>query len=804
MVINIIDLYKYGEILGLINISIILSITITSIILYKVYKEIPLLIILYIYIAELLCYFILDIYNYQDIVNIENFNLLCIFYLLKIIILKIFQNKLGLKLKYNFLIISINIANIFILNFNCQISLLIIILTNIIILKQFILDKLKQYTVELIENKQRFYLYKDYIEKWESKIYLEYDLQNTYKDEITNLNYKISKSIEESDMPVFILNINKEHIYSNKSFEILISEDKTKEHNSNILSYIQNKFLDSEEMIDIINNVNNKKDKNITVKSNDGKVYRFICTTDVIEEQCVIICILNDITRSTVIQNKLKESEQRYKKLMDILNEGIIIHDEFYVSYMNNKALELFNINNLDNEIKMDDIRDNINKKYRHSFSTNLDLVISGKEDRISTKLQTKCGKVIEFITTTLYLNENRMFISIVIDITDFENALEEIEQSEKTYKLLLHTLPEGIMIIESKSKKHSYLNESMIKILKNIGIESLNNLIRKYLDEGDYGNFKRFTINSRNNTDIAIAIIDRKEEDNSLVIVRVLDHEYKMQKIKEELKNISQKNKFKTDFLCKIINDIKEPINTIYDINSAIYKNKEKYKSSYIENYTRLLKQNCYRLIRISNNIEEVNKIENGEYNLNLRRCDIVKIIKQIVNISQSYTKEKGISMKFSSSVNRKIVTIDTEKIEKIILNILSNAIKFTDPGGSIDVNITIENEELYISIRDTGIGIPKDKLETIFESFEQVDRTLSRGAEGTGMGLYLVKKLSEIHDIKIDVDSELGRGSEFKIITSTKDKLQGLEIDNKVYSNLSNSEKVEMEFSDIYFDIS
>ncbi|WP_438650922.1 ATP-binding protein [Romboutsia sp.] len=678
------------------------------------------------------------------------------------------------------------------------------ILTDIVILKQFILDRIKKYTVQLRENKKELQLNKEYIEQWDTKISQEYDLQSKYKDEITNLNYKINKSIEEADMPIFILDMNKEYIYSNQSFETLINQDKVKIDNFNMLSYIQKKFLDSEEIINVIKDITNKKHANITVKSKDNKIYRFICTADIIEEQSIIICILNDITKSTVIQNKLKESEEIYKKLMDILNEGIIIHDESDVSYINSKALDLFNLKELNRNIKVEDIKKSISKKYRHIFLANLDAVKLGNKDKITNKLETKEGKTIEFISTTLNINESKMFISIVVDITKLENAISDIEQSEKTYKLLLHTLPEGIMIIESKSKKHNYLNESMIGILKNIGVENLNDSIKKYIDECQYGKFKKFTINSRKKVDIAIAIIERKEEGNLVVIVRELDCEHKMQKIKEELKNISQKSKFKTEFLYNIVNDIKEPINAIYTINNIVYKNKEKYKSGYIENYTRLLKQNCYRLIRLSNNIEEVNKIENGKHNLDLRKCDIVKLVKQIVNISQSYAEEKGIGMRFSSNINKKIVIVDVEKIEKIILNILSNAIKFTDSKGKIDININIENEEVYICVKDTGIGIPEDKIDTIFESFEQVDRTLSRGAEGTGIGLYLVKKLSEIHNIKLDVESKLGEGSEFKIIINNDNKYVYAQIDDKIYSSLSDNEKIEIEFSDIYFDMS
>ncbi|WP_331497073.1 sensor histidine kinase [Romboutsia ilealis] len=152
-----------------------------------------------------------------------------------------------------------------------------------------------------------------------------------------------------------------------------------------------------------------------------------------------------------------------------------------------------------------------------------------------------------------------------------------------------------------------------------------------------------------------------------------------------------------------------------------------------------------------------------------------------------------------FKSEINKKILVLDTEKVEKIILNILSNAIKFTDTDGKIDINLYMENEQVCISIKDTGIGIPKDKIEVIFENFEQIDTTLSRGCEGTGMGLSVVKKLANLNNININVESELNKGSEFKIILPNNILSKNIKLQDKFTQN----EKIEIEFSDIYLNL-
>ena len=144
-------------------------------------------------------------------------------------------------------------------------------------------------------------------------------------------------------------------------------------------------------------------------------------------------------------------------------------------------------------------------------------------------------------------------------------------------------------------------------------------------------------------------------------------------------------------------------------------------------------------------------------------------------------------------------MLALDIETVEKIILNILSNAIKFTDEGGKIEINLYIKNNQVCISIKDTGIGIPKDKTEIIFENFEQLDTTLSRGSEGTGMGLSVVKKLADLNNIKINVESELNCGSKFEIVLPNNTISKNIKPQDK----FTQAEKVEMEFSDIYFNL-
>lgn len=786
------NLYKYKEILENINIIVIFSIPIISLILYTLNKRKVMILENLIYIGEFFIYLYLNSY-----IIIGNINLISVILILKFVIILTLKEKLKINnFLYKFILI---LGLLYVCNIKVEYSILINIILNIIILKCSIIDCIKLFNKELLDNRHDLNQKKSYIKEVKKKIKSEKELQKNYKDEILGVSNKISKSIEESDIPIFILDINKKFIYSNEAFNMLIQDYKNKENRIDISKYLQFKFPKYKNLMDEIKKIVTEARGNLNIKSYDGKIYRLECITDIIDERLVIVCILKDITQTTLIQNKLEESENMYKNLMDVLNEGVIIHDNKNIKYINDKGLEILDINISKKEIFIEDIKNIVSKKFREKFLSNIQLVISRKEEKVINKIELINGRIVELVTTNIKLNAEDLLISIVIDITELENTIMNIEQSEKTYKLLLQTLPEGIVIVNPTTKKHIYRNEASIRMLKTIGLEKLNESIKTYLKEENYGNFRRFTIDKLNNVDISLAIVKREEEGSLIVVFRMLDCEFKSIQLEKELNRIKEKNKFKTEFLSNVAYDIKKPINKIFETNNNLIENKGKYNSENINNHTRLVKQNCYRLIRLLNNIEYVSRIDNGTCTLELRKCDIVKLLENIVKISKTYTDKKGIDISFKSEVNKKILSLDIDKVEKIILNILSNAIKFTDTGGRIDINLYMENEQVCISIKDTGIGIPKDKTEVIFENFEQLDTTLSRGCEGTGMGLSVVKKLANLNNIKINVESELNKGSEFIITLPNNIVSKNIKLQDK----FAQDEKIDIEFSDIYLNL-
>ena len=220
--------------------------------------------------------------------------------------------------------------------------------------------------------------------------------------------------------------------------------------------------------------------------------------------------------------------------------------------------------------------------------------------------------------------------------------------------------------------------------------------------------------------------------------------------------------------------------------------------KKDLIIKYIEAMKLNSYRLSKLINNIVDLSKIEAGFFKLNLSNNNIVKVVEEIVMSVTTLTEIKGLNIIFDTDIEEKIIACDTEKIERIVLNLISNAIKFSDEGDEIFVEIKDKNEFVEISVKDNGIGIEDEYLDMIFDRFKQVDKSLSRNTEGTGVGLSLVKSIVELHGGSIYVESEFGKGSKFTVMLPSRKVLQ----ENMIYNSKvkSGNQSIRVELSDIY----
>ena len=262
--------------------------------------------------------------------------------------------------------------------------------------------------------------------------------------------------------------------------------------------------------------------------------------------------------------------------------------------------------------------------------------------------------------------------------------------------------------------------------------------------------------------------------------------------------------DKYRTEFFANISHELRTPLNVVLStlqllelyIEKKIISEDEK-----ISKHIYTMKQNSYRLIRLFNNLIDITRIDAGFFEMNVKKYNIIAVIEDITLSVASYIESKGLKLQFDTEIEEKIMVCDADKIERIMLNLLSNAVKFTEPGGEIIVNIYDKKDKITISVRDTGIGIPQNKLDIIFDRFIQVDKSMSRNSEGSGIGLSIVKSLIEMHGGTIKVQSIYGEGTEFILELPINALMDEQEISEISLSNFGDySERVSVEFSDIY----
>lgn len=264
---------------------------------------------------------------------------------------------------------------------------------------------------------------------------------------------------------------------------------------------------------------------------------------------------------------------------------------------------------------------------------------------------------------------------------------------------------------------------------------------------------------------------------------------------------------KLRTEFFANISHELRTPLNIILSaikVNEMHILNKEKpIDFDRIINNIGIEKQNCFRLLRLINNLIDSTKIDTDQFELNMVNCNIVSIIEEITLAAANHQSSSKLNLIFDTDIEEKIVACDVDKLERIILNLLSNSVKYTPDGGNIYVNVFDGEEYITITIEDTGIGIPPEKLQVVFDRFRQVDKSFTRNSEGIGLGLFLTKSLAQMQGGTINVESEYGKGTKFivklpaKVFENSKEIAQCELAADKLTDY---EEMVTIEFSDIY----
>lgn len=361
-----------------------------------------------------------------------------------------------------------------------------------------------------------------------------------------------------------------------------------------------------------------------------------------------------------------------------------------------------------------------------------------------------------EFKTKVYLKNKDEMkdladsFNYMTEHISDLFNMLTE--EKEKLDGLI-KTLHEGLIVLDSEGKL-LLANQSFLEF------SNSKNIIGKYYNEvienKDFCDFIELLRRDKSNNSIEIAINDKF----FLCSANFLESRGNYVVIMHDVTQIKRLDQFKKDFIVNVSHELRTPLTAIKGFVETMEDDAREDQLHYLD----IIHRHSDRLINIVSDLLVLSKLEQNTNNYVLSELDYRDYLPNLITLFDQKLSQKNIKLLINVNDKMPIAYVDAFKMEQLFINLIDNAIKYTDEG-SISVSILPEKSKYRIEIADTGIGIPKEKLDRIFERFYVIDKSRSRKVGGTGLGLSIVKHIVLLHKGEIKVESDTGKGTRFII---------------------------------------
>lgn len=357
-------------------------------------------------------------------------------------------------------------------------------------------------------------------------------------------------------------------------------------------------------------------------------------------------------------------------------------------------------------------------------------------------------------------------WIYVQRDISERKTAEEALRQYNERLDIIMQSMGDGVVVIDA-SQKIMMINNKAKELLgdrndhlRKLGIEDIINRCSKYgenliqsLQKKSFENleFQVTTPRPRLLLVTGTSFLDVDGESAGKVLIL---RDYTKEKEIEQMKN---------DFVSNVSHELRTPLASILGFSSTILKDKNMPSEIKLE-FNEIIYRESRRLAQLIDDILSISRIESGRQLYNPKKIELMNIVPEIIDTFKIQALEKQI--KLINNINGKLASIfiDQKAIRQVLVNLIGNAIKFTDKRGSVTINAKNISNSVVLEIIDTGVGIPKADINKIFEKFYRVNQ-MGGSVSGTGLGLSIVKEILDYHNGKIEVKSVVKEGTTFRV---------------------------------------
>ncbi len=496
-------------------------------------------------------------------------------------------------------------------------------------------------------------------------------------------------------------------------------------------------------------------------------------------EQNIMISTVQDVTERKLMEMELRESEEDYRRLFEDHSaiKFLIDPDTGKIIQSNHAAAVYYGWT-----------REELSQMTIQQINTHPPEVIDGEIRKVRAqksvcfefkhRLADGSTRDVEVFSSTIKMKGKELLHSIIHDVTDRKQAEKALLESESKFRSYITNAPNGIFIIDANANCLEV--NTTAGMLTGYSEEELtgmnfNDLIaqeyRKIADQNllDLKNngsvFVELSFMRKDETICWLRIDTSKlSETRYLVFASDITEKKKAEHSLISGKMMAEENsRIKSEFLANMSHELRTPLTAIIGFSDLLnIQHFGELNNKQLEFVGHISKSGKH-LLNVINDVLDLSKIESGKMDLECEYFPVSKLIDEVQKSLYPLAVRKGIEVSISNNNKEPEIFADKLKLKQIMYNLLNNAIKFTPDNGLISVVVKRAGNTIEVSVSDTGIGIPVHMREEIFDPFVQVDASSKRKYGGTGLGLALTKRFVEMHNGKIWVESEEGKGSTF-----------------------------------------